>query len=188
MHVSERRHSAVHLLKQCGADTMLHPGGTLLAHLQRVEGLLVAWGAPETLQLAGLCHAAYGTGGFAPVLMGVEDRGRLAGVIGSEAEALVYLYGGCDRDVAYAQVGTGVQVCWQSRLGGGTVSPDASALAVLLELTAANEVDVMAHNAELRERYGDELADLFARARGWLCAPAWEAVTAVLGHHRFAAP
>lgn len=74
------------------ADQMPHPGGTLLAHLGRVQGLLADWGADAVVQTAGLCHATYGTDGFAPALLPLSDRATLVTLIGEQAESLVYLY------------------------------------------------------------------------------------------------
>ncbi|MGY5125449.1 DUF6817 domain-containing protein [Streptomyces nigrescens] len=80
---------AVALLRELGAETLDHPGGTLLAHLRRVQEQLATWGARPALQLAGLCHAFYGTDGFATPLLPLDRRTELAAVIGAEAEALV---------------------------------------------------------------------------------------------------
>lgn len=46
------------------AQHVAHPGGTLLEHLLRVSGQLAQWGAAAQVQLAGLCHAVYGTDGL----------------------------------------------------------------------------------------------------------------------------
>jgi len=88
---------AAAFLREHGADRMPHPGGTLYQHLVRVAGLLADWGADQDLQAAGLCHACYGTDGFPPSLLRPDEREILAGLIGERAEALVYLYGSCDR-------------------------------------------------------------------------------------------
>lgn len=88
---------AVALLRALGAEGMAHPGGTLLAHLRRVQARLAVWRARPALQLAGLCHAFYGTDGFPTGLLPVDRRTDLAAVIGAEAEAIVYLYASCDR-------------------------------------------------------------------------------------------
>ncbi|MEU0678020.1 DUF6817 domain-containing protein [Streptomyces sp. NPDC006172] len=53
-----------------------------------------AWGADPDVQLAGLCHAGYGTDGFDGSLLGITERWVLAELIGDRAEALVYLYSG----------------------------------------------------------------------------------------------
>jgi hypothetical protein len=58
----------IQLLTDLGAARIEHPGGTLLAHLERTRSRLAAWHARPALQLAGLCHAFYGTDGFATAL------------------------------------------------------------------------------------------------------------------------
>lgn len=78
------------LLRTRGADSIDHPGGTLLAHLVRVASLLAEWGADDDVQLAGLCHAAYGTDGFGVALLGLDERALVIEAIGQNAEALVY--------------------------------------------------------------------------------------------------
>lgn len=59
-------------LASLGAATIPHPGGTLLAHLSRVRLKLAEWQASAEVQAAGLCHAAYGTDGFATSLLGTD--------------------------------------------------------------------------------------------------------------------
>ncbi|WP_208026504.1 DUF6817 domain-containing protein [Streptomyces sp. Tu 3180] len=57
------------LLERCGAATVVHPGGTLLAHLDRVRTLLASRQARPALQPAGSCHAFHGTDGFPGALL-----------------------------------------------------------------------------------------------------------------------
>src|SRR5207244_7998014 len=45
----------------------------------------------------------------------------------------------------------------------------------VIELTAANELDVLARSEELAARYGATLLDLFTRARPLLSSSAWRA-------------
>ncbi|GAL33384.1 hypothetical protein JCM19240_2080 [Vibrio maritimus] len=54
---------------------------------------------------AGLFHAAYGTAGFDDNMVSLSQRHEIAGVIGEEAESLVYLYCSCDREEVFAQFG-----------------------------------------------------------------------------------
>src|SRR5690349_17729944 len=84
-------------LRQRGAETIDHPGGTLYAHLSRVYDRLGRLGLGADVQLAGLAHAVYGTDGFDLVLLAPTDRGTLRDLVGDPAESLVYLYGACDR-------------------------------------------------------------------------------------------
>jgi catechol 2,3-dioxygenase-like lactoylglutathione lyase family enzyme len=158
-----------------GADRMPHPGGTLLDHLHRVARLLSNWGAEPEVQLAGLCHAAYGTDGFDESLLATTERAMFAELIGDRAEALVYLYASCDRATVYPRLGTGFPVVFRDRFTGREHTPSAADLRAVVEITAANELDVLGHNAELAERHGPALYRLFARSYELLSAAAWNA-------------
>lgn len=176
MTVIRRRNAATTLLRVRGADDLDHPGGTLLAHLTRVQSVLAEWGAHEEVQLAGLCHAAYGTDGFGVVLLTLDERPVLVDAIGSRAEALVYLYASCDRGQTYPTL---AQPCvtFADRFRGRRYEPAASVLRAFMEITAANELDVVRHNAELGSRHGRGLAALFDRAGDHLSGPARQAWT-----------
>lgn len=164
-----------------GAGAMEHPGGTLLAHLRRVRWTLAGWGAEASVQAAGLSHAAYGTDGFGRSLLAVAERSTLAGLIGERAESLVYLYASCERAQVYPQFGDGGPVVFRDRFTGTEHTPAEADLRAIVEITAANELDVLAHNAELAARYGADLYGLFARARGLLSEAAWQACHRQLG-------
>ncbi len=159
------------LLRARGADDIDHPGGTLLAHLIRVAVMLKKWGADGDIQLAGLCHAAYSTDGFDVALLSQGERAVLAEAIGDTAEALVYLYASCDRQQTYAQLAQPV-LTFTDRFDNTQHTPPASAIRAFVEITAANEWDVLHHNEELALRYGAELTQMFADARRYLSEPA----------------
>jgi hypothetical protein len=163
------------LLRARGAGEAEHPGGTLLDHLNRVAHLLADWGADQDLQIAGVCHAMYGTDGFDHVLMSTDERALLADMIGVRAEALVHLYASCDRDFVYPRLAGGRPVVFRNRFTGREHTPPAPDVRAFVEITAANELDVLAHNADLANRYGPTLHRLFTRARDLLSAPAWQA-------------
>ncbi|MBY8878275.1 DUF6817 domain-containing protein [Actinacidiphila acidipaludis] len=167
-------------LRGLGADRIPHPGGTLLAHLGRVARALAEWGAAPEVRAAGLCHAAYGTDGFDESLLGLDERARLAGLIGDRAEALVYFYGSCDRSAVYPQLGGNRPLVFRDRFTGAEHTPADDDLRALLEITAANELDLVQHNEDLAVRYGADLARLFTRSRAWLSAPARAASTRLL--------
>jgi hypothetical protein len=158
-----------------GAEGMPHPGGTLLEHLVRVREQLAAWAAGPTVQAAGLCHAAYGTDGFAETLLDLADRDQLSALIGPAAESLVYFYGSCDRAAVYPRLGTAGPLTFRDRFTGAEYVPTDVELRGFMEITAANELDVLAHNPELAAKYGPSMRRLFTRARGLLSAAAWEA-------------
>jgi catechol 2,3-dioxygenase-like lactoylglutathione lyase family enzyme len=167
-------------LVEHGAAGIDHPGRTLLAHLRRVADQLAAWGADDAVVLAGLCHAAYGTDGFTTALLPVTDRGKLVEVIGPAAEQLVYLYGSCDREATYPVLARAGSVSFRDRLTGEVREVDDAGVRAFLEITAANELDVLTHNRQLAARYGPALLELFTRTRDRLSRPAWSAVQPAL--------
>ncbi|GAA2005251.1 hypothetical protein GCM10009838_84320 [Catenulispora subtropica] len=147
---------------------MPHPGGTLLQHLIRVRERLAEWGTDWDVQVAGLCHAAYGTDGFAPSLMDVAERAVLLDVIGARAEELVYLYASCDRGVTYPRLGTERRPVFRDRFTRVEFDPGEGDLRAFLAVTAANEFDVFEHNAELRRQYEAGLVRMLRRVAGLL--------------------
>ncbi|MFE9629863.1 DUF6817 domain-containing protein [Streptomyces sp. NPDC006463] len=171
---------AVAWLRELGAERVAHPGGTLLAHLGRVRELLAAWGARPALQQAGLCHAFYGTDGFATALLPVTRRAELAAVIGAEAEAIVYFYASFDRAVSYPVLGE-EKAAVRDRFTGLAHSPAPRLRRDFAELSAANELDLARTDPAFREARGGELLSLFGRFRGLLSEPAWRECQAVLG-------
>ncbi|MFE0461643.1 DUF6817 domain-containing protein [Kitasatospora sp. NPDC058965] len=171
---------ALELLRAAGAATMEHPGGTLLAHLRRVAALLADWGGRPALVCAGLCHACYGTDGFATALLPLDRRDELVRAIGADAEALVHFYASCDRRASYPAL-TADEPGFTDRFTGTRFRPTAQQLRDFAELTAANELDIAAVSPELRERYGPALLGLFTRWRPLLSDPAWQYCQEVLG-------
>lgn len=152
------RWAAPALQRSLGADSLAHPGGTLLAHLERVHALTTAWDAPPSTQLAALCHATYGTDGFPHALLPPARRARLAEVIGTEAEAIAYAYGACDRTHTYAHLGRD-PLPLRDRFTGKTTSLTGPDLAAHALLTIANELDVARH-ASLPDTTTQQLRDL----------------------------
>ncbi|MFJ3175478.1 DUF6817 domain-containing protein [Streptomyces roseus] len=201
-----REARALALLRELGAGDLDHPGGTLLAHLERVHARLGAWGARPALRLAGLCHACYGTDGFATALLPLARRGELAAVIGAEAEEIVYFYACCDRAASYptlaaddpavddpaadGPVGAGaaddeavssVTPAFRDRFTGRIHSPGRQSRRDFAELSAANELDLAAIDPAFRAAHGPGLRALFTRLRGLLSEPARRDCRAVLG-------
>lgn len=164
---------ALELLKSAGAETIEHPGGTLLAHLQRVSALLDSWGARSALVSAGLCHAFYGTDGFAVTLLGLDQRDVLAQAIGEEAEGLVYFYGSCDRKASYRSLANPDSV-FVNRFTASRPRPTIELRRDFAELTAANELDIAVVSPSMREQHGAALLTLFTRWRPLLSDQAWE--------------
>ncbi|MEU9123244.1 DUF6817 domain-containing protein [Streptomyces sp. NPDC048506] len=171
---------AIALLRELGAAEIAHPGGTLLAHLQRVQEQLAVWGARRALQLAGLCHAFYGTDGFPAALLSLDRRAELAAAIGDEAEAIVYLYASCDRRATYPTLAD-VGASFHDRFTGRARTPEPQLCRDFAELSAANELDLARIDPSFREKWGAELLALFTHFRPLLSQPAWSACHAVLG-------
>jgi hypothetical protein len=162
-----------------GAAEIPHPGGTLLAHLERVHARLDDWGARPALRLAGLCHAYYGTDGFPVALGDPARRAELATVTGEETEHLVYFYAACDRDFSYPRLSERGGP-FRNRFTGAVLHPSAAQRRDFAELTAANELDVMTVNPDLRAQHGAGLLRLFTSWRDLLSDPARQAVQTAL--------
>ncbi|MGA4837686.1 DUF6817 domain-containing protein [Streptomyces sp. G45] len=170
---------ALALLRAHGADGVAHPGGTLLAHLQRVRARLAAWEARPALQLAGLCHAFYGTDGFPTALLPLDRRPDLTAVIGAEAEALVYLYASCDREATYPALHL-PDAPVHDRFTGRSPTPSPPLRRDFAELSAANELDLASVDPAFRATWGPSLLTLFTRLQGLLTPAAWRDCRAVL--------
>ncbi len=136
--------SSVELQRTLGAERVEHPGGTLLVHLRRVHALAVDWNASPRTQLAAICHATYGTDGFRNALLPVTERQRLRHVIGADAEALVYLYGSCDRARTYPELGRN-PLPMVDRFTDATRTLDGADLRDFAVLSIVNELDVARH-------------------------------------------
>lgn len=148
-------------LRDHGAESIDHPGGTLYAHLCRVEERLATLGADEHVQLAGLTHATYGTDGFARALVDRTDRAALREIVGAEAEELVYLYAACDRDRTWPGLATSATV--HDRFTGEEHVLSDGRLTPFVDLTIVNELDVFEQNAALLDQHRGYFRDLFAR-------------------------
>jgi uncharacterized protein (TIGR00369 family) len=166
-------------LAALGATGIPHPGGTLLAHLERVRALLAEWDARPALQLAGLCHAYYGTDGFAPALGDPGSRDELARIADQETERLVYFYASCDRAFSYPHLAER-RGPFRDRFTGTERRPPLRLRRDFAELTAANELDIMRVNPDLRARLGPDLRTLFTSWRDLLSDAAWRSVQVIL--------
>ncbi|MFG2792566.1 DUF6817 domain-containing protein [Streptomyces sp. NPDC048419] len=163
---------AVAMLRDFGSESIAHPGGTLLAHLQRVQARLARWKTRPALQLAGLCHAFYGTDGFPTALLPPDRRHDLAALIGAEAEAIVYLYASCDRRATYPALHQ-ADAPVHDRFTGRPSVPGPQLRRDFAELTAANELDLAIVDSAFRDEQGPGLLALFTRIQDLLSADAW---------------
>ncbi|MFC7546587.1 DUF6817 domain-containing protein [Plantactinospora sp. GCM10030261] len=147
-------------LRQRGAEKIQHPGGTLYAHLCRVHDRLAALGCGVDAQLAGLTHAAYGTDGFDVTLLDRTDRATLRNLVGDNAEALVYLYGACDRRRTWRNLAATGEVVDRFTEQTWSLGPDQ--LRPFVDLSIVNELDVIEQDPSIVDRYGDYFRSLFA--------------------------
>ena len=132
------------LLLVRGADELEHAGGTLYVHLHRVAKRLTSLGASDTLSLAGLAHAAYGTDGFPTHLFDWQtERSVLEAVIGTEAELIVYRYGACDRETTWRDLAEHHTIT--DRFTGTSEELSLADLRDHIDLTIVNELDVLDH-------------------------------------------
>lgn len=151
-------------LRERGAQTIPHPGGTLYAHLSRVCERLGALGVDPDVRLAGLAHAAYGTDGFDVVLLDVADRAPLRDLVGAPAEELIHLYGGCDRGRTWQRLADSREV-W-SRFTGECAAPDVATLRGFVDLSIVNELDVVEQDPSIADRFGDYFRTVFGSWAG----------------------
>lgn len=168
--MTARLDRATSLLCERGAARVPHPGGTLLEHLERTRQILETWSTSEPLQLAGLCHAAYGTDGFPTALFALDERAVLADAVGAEAEAIVYLYDACDRSRVFP-VASRRPMPFVDRFTGKRSLLDDGLASAVVTITAANELDVIRH-ADLSTAETASIEDLLASLTGGLPGPA----------------
>jgi hypothetical protein len=142
----DRRDAAMEFLRRHGAAATPHLFGDLLSHLVGVEALVRSWGGSDTLALAALGHATYGTHGFEPCILERDNRSELVDAIGPEAEELVYFYASCDRDAFYPQLTSSVtgpgDLRFLDRFAAKSSNPSAERVTLFVDLTFANEVEL----------------------------------------------
>jgi hypothetical protein len=158
------------LLLVRGADELEHAGGSLYVHLHRVAKRLTSLGASDTLVLAGLAHAAYGTDGFPTHLFDwQQERPVLEAVIGPEAELLVYRYGSCERETTWRDLAEHHTVT--DRFTGTSEELSGADLRDFVDLTIVNELDVLDHAPSLDAKLRPFLQDQIPRWQS-LASPA----------------
>jgi hypothetical protein len=150
------------LLLVRGADELEHAGGSLYVHLHRVAKRLTTLGASDTVVLAGLAHAAYGTDGFPTHLFDWQtERPVLEAVIGPEAELIVYRYGACERETTWRDLAEHHTVT--DRFTGTSEELSVAELRDFIDLTIVNELDVLDHAPALAPKLRPFLQDQIPR-------------------------
>lgn len=164
-------------LKELGVGEFAHLNGDLESHLLGTYKLLKEWDNPEYVCDAGLYHAVYGTQpmqklGIPHNEYSPSDRPKIRGIIGEESEQLVYLYGACDRDYFYPQIGS-PKPNYRDRFTGKNQVLSSIALMDILEITMANELEICISGPSLKEINRDNCIELFDRFNGFVSAKAF---------------
>lgn len=164
-------------LKNLGVGEFAHLNGTLESHLLGTYALLVEWDNPAYVCDAGLYHAVYGTQPMKRLGMphneySPSDRPKIREIIGTESERLVYLYGACDRDWFYPQIGSPKAV-YRDRFTGEKPELPSGTFKDLLEITMANELEICFSGPLIKEHHRSGLVELFDRFEGLVSARAY---------------
>jgi len=120
MNASDAR--ALALLKSANADKLNHSGETLYDHLYGVYKVLVEWGCPQRVCLAGLFHSVYGTTFFKQNIFTDVQRPLVQNVIGTDAERLAWIFCKLRRSSLYTALTSDVSNLFV-RGGDGTIIP-----------------------------------------------------------------
>ena len=165
-------------LKALGVGEFGHLNGNLESHLSGTYKLLMEWNNPEYICDAGLYHAVYGTQplkrlGIPHKEYSPSDRPKIREIIGEESEQLVYLYGACDRDYFYPQIGSPMAV-YRDRFTGKTLELSPKILKDILEITMANELEICVSGPSFKEKNRNDLVELFNRFNGLVSMEAYK--------------
>jgi hypothetical protein len=183
MDLAGRRVALLDFLEAHEAGTTPHIFGDLLNHLLGVEDLVRAWGGSDQLALGALAHATYGTDGFEPHILELEDRPLLSAIAGADVEEFVYFYASCDRDVVYPQLeSAGTELAhlkFRDRFTGGEGMPSAASITQFVDLTYANECELAAASPGGAAEW-TWLADFCRATRRWASPRFFDGAAALL--------
>ncbi len=173
-HFPEKKFRA---LKDLGVGEFAHLNGNLEEHLLGTFSLLEKWKNPQFVSVAGLYHAVYGTQpmkalGIPHNDYSPSDRPKIRKIIGSRAEALVYLYGACDRDYFYPQIGSR-STLYRDRFTGAETALAPRIQCHLLEITMANELEICQSSSAFMEQNRSSFVDLFDRFESYVSTKAF---------------
>lgn len=144
----------VNKLREMGCDSTCHMNRTLLEHFQGTYQLLKKWGNSESICLAGICHAIYGTETFHPALIPLEKRQEMALLIGDEAEKLVYYYSIITRKHFVENLSNINNFSIKSRLDGKIITITELEFRHLIEIFLADRLEqILSLNYPYRYQY-----------------------------------
>jgi hypothetical protein len=164
-------------LKELGVGEFEHLNGNLESHLLGTYELLREWDNPEYICDAGLYHAVYGTQpmkrlGIPHKEYCPSDRSKIRQIIGVESEHLVFLYGACDRDYFYPQIGSPMAM-YRDRFSGKKLVLPFKTLKDILEITLANELEICMSGPLTKENNRNNFVELFDRFNGLVSVKAF---------------
>ncbi len=178
--LATQRAAAVSFLESIGARDVDHSDDGLLAHLDATFDVLQRWGNSTDVCLAGLCHAVYGTDGFAVGLLDIEERDRLTAVIGPAAEALVYFYASCDRKFFYPLIGSR-PLRFRDRFTAVEFEPPETSVRACLELMLANDVEIAYREKAFAEYTKKHFSRFFLKSGDFVSSAAFGEYCEVYG-------
>jgi hypothetical protein len=119
-----------------------HSGKSFLEHLLCTWRILADWGMPAAVCRAGFMHSAYSTAFYPHALFTLEEREAVRGMVGREAEDLVYRFCMMDRRGFWEELAAHPRlraVSYPDRLrGGAPVRVSRRTMQRLLMIESAN--------------------------------------------------
>jgi hypothetical protein len=172
----DRQHQSFLLeaLEGLDAEHLSHVNGQLISHLEDTCNYLVKWGNREALCIAGLYHATYSTDGYSQQLIDINQRDRIIHLIGADAENIVYYYAACDRDYFYSKIGRSKDFSYHNRFTDEKSCLELQLFCDLLELTLANEIEIVSNNRSFKEQHRAWYIDLFNRFEPYVSRQAFQ--------------
>lgn len=170
-------------LKELGVGEFAHIDGSLIDHLQGTQKLLKEWSASNTLQDAGLYHAAYGTASYAESFTSLQKRDEISNIIGNEAESIVYLYCACDREYFWEQIRTTTKLKFKNRFTNELHPLSSQQINDFCELSVANEIEIATDNEAYIKKYGNLVYTTFLIMYPYISDPAKKAVELVFANN-----
>jgi len=91
----------------------------------------------------------------------MTQRGKIADILGEEAEEIVYLYSACDRDYFWPQFTSTCNPEFKNRFTGQLYFLKNWQLEEFCELTVANELEITDGSPKFIDMYGKNLYAVF---------------------------
>lgn len=134
-----RLDTLLRFLEDKGAKKIPHVKNKFLYdHLLRVYEILIHWGFSEREAEVGLFHSVYSSQYLSETLVSQDDRVLVSGLIGAEAESLVFAF--CEMDRTTFRMESSALV-YESRFTGEQRTVEGKRAELLLHVLFANEID-----------------------------------------------